>query len=96
MKKHPEVGFRIAQATSELIPIANYILCHPIFRNGKEYPQGLAGEKIPLLSRIVAIADAFDAMTNDRVYRVSMTKEEAIEEIQAPNLIQILHNCFSI
>jgi len=82
MKKHPEVGFRIAQATSELVPIAKYILCHHERWDGKGYPQGLIGEKIPLLSRIVAIADSFDAMTNDRAYRVAMTKEEAIEEIR--------------
>jgi len=82
MKKHPEVGFRIAQATSELVPIAKYILYHHERWDGKGYPQGLIGEKIPLLSRILAIADSFDAMTNDRSYRVAMTKEEAIEEIR--------------
>jgi diguanylate cyclase (GGDEF)-like protein len=82
MRKHPEVGFRIAQATSELIPIAKYILCHHERWDGKGYPQGLIGEKIPLLSRIVAIADSFDAMTNDRAYRSAMTKGEAIEEIR--------------
>lgn len=82
MRKHPEVGYRIAQATSELIPIANYILCHHERWDGKGYPQGLTGENIPLLSRIVAIGDAYDAMTNDRSYRVAMTKGEAIEEIK--------------
>lgn len=82
MRRHPEVGFRIAQATSELIPIAKYILCHHERWDGKGYPQGLIGEKIPLLSRIVAIADSFDAMTNDRAYRSAMTKGEAIEEIR--------------
>jgi len=82
MRKHPEIGFRIAQATSQLIPIAKYILCHHERWDGKGYPQGLIGEKIPLLSRIVAIVDAFDAMTNDRAYRSAMTKGEAIEEIR--------------
>jgi len=82
MRKHPEVGFRIAQATSELIPIADYILCHHERWDGKGYPQGLIGEQIPLLSRIVAIVDSFDAMTNDRAYRSAMTKGEAIEEIR--------------
>jgi len=82
MKKHPEVGFRIAQATSELVPIAKYILCHHERWDGKGYPQGLIGEQIPLLSRIVAIADSFDAMTNDRAYRVAMTNREAKEEIK--------------
>src|SRR5665648_45709 len=82
MRRHPEVGFRIAQATSELVPIAKYILCHNERWDGKGYPQGLMGEKIPLLSRIVAIVDSFDAMTNDRSYRSAMTKGEAIEEIR--------------
>jgi diguanylate cyclase (GGDEF)-like protein/PAS domain S-box-containing protein len=82
MRKHPEVGFRIAQATSELIPIADYILCHHERWDGKGYPQGLIGEKIPLLSRIVAVVDSFDAMTSNRAYRSAMTKEEAINEIR--------------
>ncbi|MDZ7836914.1 MAG: diguanylate cyclase [Actinomycetota bacterium] len=83
MRKHPEVGFRIAQATSELIPIAKYILCHHERWDGKGYPQGFKGEEIPLLSRILSIVDAYDAMTNDRAYRSAMTKEEAMEEIRA-------------
>jgi len=81
IKKHPEVGFRIAQATPELIPIAEDILCHHERWDGKGYPQGKIGEEIPLLSRILAIVDSFDAMTNDRAYRSGMTKGEAIEEI---------------
>lgn len=82
MRKHPEVGFRIAQATPEFAPIAEYILYHHERWDGKGYPLGLIGEKIPLLSRIVAIVDSFDAMTNNRTYRVTMTNEEAIEEIR--------------
>ena len=82
IKKHPTIGFRIAQATSELVPIAQYILCHHERWDGKGYPQGLEGEKIPLLSRILFVVDSFDAMTNDRAYRAAMTKEEAIEEIK--------------
>jgi diguanylate cyclase (GGDEF)-like protein/PAS domain S-box-containing protein len=102
MRKHPEVGFRIAQATSELIPIAKYILCHHERWDGKGYPQGLKGEKIPLLSRIVAIVDSFDAMTNDRAYRSAMTKAEAIEEIRInsgtqfdPDISQLFLNIIS-
>jgi diguanylate cyclase (GGDEF)-like protein len=82
MRKHPEVGFRIAQATSELVPISKYILCHHERWDGKGYPQGLVGEKIPLLSRILSIIDSYDAMTNDRSYRSAMTKEAAFEEIR--------------
>lgn len=82
MRKHPEVGYRIAQASSELVPIANYILCHHERWDGKGYPQGLKGLEIPLLSRILSIVDAYDAMTNNRVYRPAMSIEEAIKEIE--------------
>jgi diguanylate cyclase (GGDEF)-like protein len=82
MKRHPEAGFRIAQATSELVPIAKYILCHHERWDGKGYPQGLCGEAIPLLSRIISVVDSYDAMTNDRAYRLAMTKKAAMEEIR--------------
>jgi len=102
IKKHPETGFRIAQATSDLAPIANYILCHHERWDGKGYPQGLIGKQIPLLSRIVAIVDSFDAMINDRAYQVAMTKEEAIEEIRRcsgtqldPDISQLFLNLIS-
>jgi len=82
MRKHPEIGFRIAMSTPELVPIADYILTHHERWDGTGYPQGIKGEKIPLLSRIIAVADAYDAMTADRPYRRAMTKEAAIEEIR--------------
>jgi diguanylate cyclase (GGDEF)-like protein/PAS domain S-box-containing protein len=81
MKKHPSIGYRIAKATPELSSIAEYILCHHERWDGNGYPQNLSGDNIPLLSRIVAVADAFDAMTVDRVYRKAMTEEAAIQEI---------------
>lgn len=82
MKQHPAIGFRIAQATSDLIPIANFILCHHERWDGKGYPQGLKTDKIPLLSRILSIVDSYDAMTSDRPYRSAMAKSDAIEEIR--------------
>lgn len=81
IRKHPEVGYRIAEATPELLPIAEYILCHHERWDGTGYPQGLEEEQIPLLSRIISIVDAYDAMTQDRPYRLALSKEEAIEEI---------------
>ncbi|HOU11441.1 MAG TPA: HD-GYP domain-containing protein [Clostridiales bacterium] len=81
MKKHPEIGYRIALSTPELINISESILCHHERWDGKGYPQGLSGTDIPLLSRIISIIDAFDAMTNDRSYRSSFSKDEALEEI---------------
>jgi diguanylate cyclase (GGDEF)-like protein len=82
MKKHPEIGYRIAMTSQELLPIAEYILCHHERYDGKGYPQGLKGNDIPLLSRIIAVVDAYDAMTEDRPYRKAMTKEAAIAEIR--------------
>lgn len=82
MKKHPEIGYRIAVASPELEPIAEYILSHHERWDGRGYPQGLKGESIPLLSRILAVADAYDAMTEDRVYRKALPKEQALEEIK--------------
>jgi diguanylate cyclase (GGDEF)-like protein/PAS domain S-box-containing protein len=81
MKKHSEIGYRIAMASPELMSIAYYILTHHERWDGKGYPQGLAGENIPLLSRILAVADSYDAMTEDRPYRKGMQKQEAIDEI---------------
>ena len=81
MKKHPEIGYRIAMSTTELKSSAEFILTHHERWDGTGYPRGLAGEQIPLLSRILAIADAFDAMTEDRIYRKAMTSQEALIEI---------------
>lgn len=82
MKRHPEIGYRIAMSSPELIPIAEGILCHQERWDGTGYPQALQGENIPLLSRIVAVVDAFDAMTQDRAYRSAISIDEAIAEIQ--------------
>ncbi|MGB9793217.1 MAG: HD domain-containing phosphohydrolase, partial [Thermacetogeniaceae bacterium] len=83
MRKHPEIGYRIAQNTPELSAVAEYILYHHERWDGQGYPRGLKGEEIPLLSRILAIADAFDAMTNDRPYRKALGWEQACAEIEA-------------
>lgn len=81
IRKHPEVGFRIAQSVPELKAIANYILCHHERWDGKGYPKGLNKRNIPLLSRILAVVDAYDAMTQDRAYRKAAPIALAIQEI---------------
>ena len=81
MKKHPEIGYKIIMSSPELESIAEYILSHHERWDGRGYPRGLKTESIPLLSRILAVADTYDAMTEDRVYRKAMTREAAIEEI---------------
>ncbi|MGV8905442.1 MAG: HD domain-containing phosphohydrolase [Acetobacterium sp.] len=81
MKKHPEIGYRIAMSAPELELIAEYILTHHEKWDGKGYPQGLKGFEIPLGARIIAVADAYDAMTSDRPYRKAMDREVAVKEI---------------
>ncbi len=81
IRRHPEIGYRIALTIPELQGIAGYILCHHERWDGTGYPQGLSGEEIPYISRIIAVVDAFDAMTQDRPYRNGMTGEAAAEEI---------------
>ena len=81
LKRHPEYGYRIAKSAPELTRIAEYILTHHERWDGKGYPQGLSGENIPLLSRILAVVDSFDAMTNDRPYRKAMTIDTAKQEL---------------
>lgn len=83
MRKHPEIGYRIAQASPELVSVAEGILCHHERWNGTGYPQGLKGTSIPLISRILAVVDSFDAMTSDRVYRKAITYSEALAEIES-------------
>jgi diguanylate cyclase (GGDEF)-like protein/PAS domain S-box-containing protein len=82
MKKHPAIGYRILLASPELKSIAELVLAHHERWDGKGYPQGLAGEDIPLLSRIISVVDAFDAMTEDRVYRKALSRQTAINEIE--------------
>lgn len=85
VETHPEIGYRIVKSSPELAPVAEYILCHHERWDGKGYPRGLSGDQIPLLSRILAVADAYDAMTSDRVYRKALTAEHALDEIQRNN-----------
>ena len=82
MKSHSEIGYRIACASPNLRPIADLILRHHEWWNGKGYPLGLVGEAIPIECRILSIADAYDAMTNDRPYRKARSHEAAIAEIK--------------
>ncbi len=82
MRRHPEIGYRIISSSPEYSELSEDILCHHERWDGKGYPQGLPGKDIPYRARIIAIADAYDAMTSQRTYRKVFTKEEAIEEIK--------------
>ena len=80
IKKHPELGYRIARATEEFSHLAEDILAHHERWDAKGYPRRLKGEEIPLLARITAIADAYEVMSSGRPYKNPMSHEEIIEE----------------
>ncbi len=82
MKRHTEIGHRIAISSADLLPIAEGILKHHEHWDGSGYPFGLKREEIPLECRILSIADAFDAMTNDRPYRKAIDQKDAISELK--------------
>jgi diguanylate cyclase (GGDEF)-like protein/PAS domain S-box-containing protein len=81
VKRHSEIGFRILNSVIELSELSQYVLYHHERFDGKGYPKGLTKESIPIESRIIAIADSFDAMTSDRPYRKALSKEQAIYEL---------------
>ncbi len=82
VKKHPEVGYRITRTAEEFAYVAEDILAHHERWDGKGYPQGLEGEFIPYLARILNLVDSYDVMSNGRPYKKQMSREEIIEEIQ--------------
>jgi HD-GYP domain-containing protein (c-di-GMP phosphodiesterase class II) len=82
VKKHSEVGYRIAKSSVDLATIADAILSHHENWDGSGYPEGLKGNKIPLLARIISVVDSFDTMTSEKPYKKAMSKEDAIAEIK--------------
>ena len=82
IQTHPAVGHRVLNATEEFSHISEEVLSHHENWDGSGYPRGLKGKEIPLLARIIAIVDAYDVMTTDQVYKESVSKKEALREIQ--------------
>jgi diguanylate cyclase (GGDEF)-like protein/PAS domain S-box-containing protein len=82
MKRHPEIGYQILRAVNEFAPIAEYILYHHERIDGRGYPKSLKDSEIPLQSKIICIADAYDAMISTRSYKKKMSRKAAIEEIR--------------
>jgi HD-GYP domain-containing protein (c-di-GMP phosphodiesterase class II) len=81
MKKHSETGWRILSSIDEFSVMAEFVYEHHERWNGNGYPRGLKGNEISLEARIIAVADAYDAMTRDRTYRSTVTREEAAAEL---------------
>ena len=79
---HPRIGYRLVQNVALLRPIAPAILHHHEWFDGSGYPGGLKGEQIPLEARIIAVADAFSAMTSERPYQRRRSLEDACEELE--------------
>lgn len=81
VKTHAEKGYRIIKASSQLDNVAKGVLAHHERWDGTGYPLKLKGESIPLTSRIISIADSYDVMTNNTIYKRPLSKKDAIEEI---------------
>jgi HD-GYP domain-containing protein (c-di-GMP phosphodiesterase class II) len=82
VKKHSEVSYEVLKPLQCLEGVLPAIRFHHERMNGTGYPSGLVGQSIPLEARIVAVADAYDAMTHDRPYRAALSPLQAMEELQ--------------
>jgi HD-GYP domain-containing protein (c-di-GMP phosphodiesterase class II) len=82
MKKHPAIGARILQDIKQISDLIPGVLHHHERIDGRGYPAGLVGENIPLMGRIICLADSFDAMTSNRTYRKALPLEVALTEIR--------------
>jgi len=82
MKSHPVVGGHILKPVAQLADVIDGVISHHERFDGRGYPRGLKGEEIPLQGRIIGVADAFDAMTSDRVYRPRLSDEVALAELK--------------
>jgi len=95
MKRHPAIGHQILAPIKFLGPVAQMVLYHQEWFNGQGYPEALKGEEIPLGARMVAVIDAWDAMTSDRPYRKALGRKIAIGELRKgsgtqfdPNIVE--------
>lgn len=82
IRQHPQTGYRILKDIPQIRDLLPGVLCHHEAWDGSGYPAGLAKDEIPLLARIVAICDSFDAMSSSRTYRAAMHRDEVLTEIR--------------
>lgn len=83
IRAHPSIGACILGEIKQMRDIVPGVLCHHERMDGKGYPNGLVADQIPLIGKVVGLADGFDAMTSKRVYRDAMTVEQALMEIES-------------
>jgi HD-GYP domain-containing protein (c-di-GMP phosphodiesterase class II) len=81
IRKHPEMGYRILKDIPQLGDILPGVLYHHERWDGAGYPEGLKGEQIPLMARLIGLADSFDAMSSNRTYRIALSREQVLAEI---------------
>ena len=81
VRDHPQNGFELI-VDAVHVEVAEAVLCHHERMDGAGYPRGLAGGEVPLLARILLVADAFDAMTMPRSYQRSLTRTDALAELR--------------
>jgi diguanylate cyclase (GGDEF)-like protein len=81
LERHPQIGFRMLESLG-VDPVADWVLHHHERWDGAGYPDGIPGEQIPLGARILFVADAYDAMTSDRVYRSRLSHADALAELE--------------
>lgn len=98
VKKHPRYGYLIIKPQNDTI--AEIIFAHHERYDGKGYPNGLSGDSIPFLARIIAVADSIDAMSSDRCYRKALPLKTCISEIDRnngimydPDVVNAFHLC---
>lgn len=82
IREHPKIGAKLLLRVTALREAIPYVLYHHERWDGTGYPSGKRGEEIPVEARVLAIADAFDAMTSDRPYRSALSREEALAEVE--------------
>jgi len=99
LKRHPETGYHILKSADAYTSISDYVLAHHERWDGAGYPRGLKGKEIPLAARIITIADAYEAMTAERTYRKTISKEEAFNELRRcsgaqfdPDIVRVFCN----
>src|SRR5690606_3008215 len=82
IKRHPQIGYQILKDIPRLTNILPGVLYHHERWDGRGYPEGLQGENIPLIARVLALADSFDAMSSSRAYRAGLRRGRVLAEVQ--------------